>query len=124
MLPKDVKAEGYNDPSALDTELLTETELFYDSTVSVDVLLLEISKKVTSVTNHLEKTSSGVVVVLVGLEVTCKVVDPLCEDSDLNLGRTRVVFMCSVSLDNGCFFFLQKHLKHLFDKIFRKQRKG
>lgn len=104
---KDVKAEGYKNPSALNTELLTKTELFYDSTISVDILLLKVSKKVTSVTNHFKKTSSGVVIVLVGLEVSGKIVDSLCENSNLNLRRSGVVFVSSVSLNNGCFFFFQ-----------------
>ena len=78
-------------PSAFANELLTETELFDYCTVSVNILLLEISEKVASVTNHLEKTSSGVVIVLVDLQVSVKIVDSLSENSNLNLGRTCVV---------------------------------
>jgi repressor of nif and glnA expression len=104
----DVKAGGDNAPTAfINVCLLTETELIDYSTVSVDVLLLEISEKVTSVTYHLEKTSSGVVVVLVGLEVSGKIVDSSCKDSDLDLRRSCVIFVGSVSLDNGCLFIFQ-----------------
>lgn len=75
-----------NTPTALNTELLTKTELFDNSTVSVDVFLLEIRKEVTSMTNHLEKTSSGVVVVFVFFKVCGKVVDSLSENSNLHFG--------------------------------------
>lgn len=44
--------------SPIGSELLSETELFDDCAVTVDVLLLEIAEKVSSVTDHLEKTTS------------------------------------------------------------------
>ena len=40
------------------TELLSESEFFDDCAVALDVFLLEISEKISSVTDHLEKTSS------------------------------------------------------------------
>ena len=100
------------------TELLTETELLYDSTVSVDVLLLELTEEVTSVTNHLEKTSSGVVILLVDLQMFGKVVDSLGENCDLNLRRTSIVLACFVSCDNRSFFFFLHHSKNTSLKIF------
>ena len=38
--------------------LLTKTELCNDSTVSFDIVLLKICKKVSSVTDHFEKSAS------------------------------------------------------------------
>ena len=38
--------------------LLSQTQLFDDCTVAIDVLLLQVAQKVSSVTNHLEKASS------------------------------------------------------------------
>ena len=100
--------------------LLTDSELLDQNTVSVDVLLSKVVKKVTSAANHLEKTSSGVVVVLVNLKVFVKVVDSLCEDSNLNLGRTCVVLALLVSFDNSCFFFFAHHNKSTSLKYFRR----
>src|SRR6218665_1073175 len=61
------------------------------------VLLLEIIKKRTAARHHLQKTTTGVVVLLVGLEVVGKGVDPLGQDRDLDFRRT------GVALD-GCVF--------------------
>ncbi len=66
-------------------KLLAQTEFFNNSTVSVYVLLLEIGEKITPVTYHLEKTSSGVVVIFVDFQVFGEVVDSPCENGDLNL---------------------------------------
>ena len=90
-------------------ELTSDTKLLDDSSVSVDVLLLEVSKKVSSFTDHLEHTSSGVMIVLVALEVLSKVSDSLGEDSYLYLRRACVLFAGSVSFDNSCFFFFSHH---------------
>ena len=85
------------------TKLLTNTKLLDASTISLDILALEVSKKVSSLTYHLQKTSSGVMVLLVDLEVLGKVVDPLGEDSDLYLRGSGVGLMSSVSFDNSSF---------------------
>lgn len=45
------------------------------STVTVDVLLLQIGQQVTAAADHLEQTTTAVVVVLVGLQVLSQVVD-------------------------------------------------
>ena len=42
----------------LEHGLLTQSELFDDRTVTVDILLLKIVEKVSSVTYHLEESSS------------------------------------------------------------------
>lgn len=48
-------------------ELLSDSELFDDGAVAVDILLGEVVKKVSSVTNHLQKTTARMMVILVGL---------------------------------------------------------
>ena len=85
--------------------LLTDTKLSDDRTIAFDILLLEVVQKVSSVTYHLQKSAAGVVILLVNLDVFSQLVDPLGEDSDLYLGRTGVLLMQTVSLDNGCLFF-------------------
>ena len=92
--------------------LLTDSELLDQSTVSVDVLLRKVVKKVTSAANHLEKTSSGVVVIVMVLEMSVEVVDSLCENCDLNLGGTCVVLAELVSFDDCVLFFLEHHNKY------------
>lgn len=95
--------------------LLTNTEFCYDSTVTLDVLLLKVVEKVTSSTYHLEESASGMVILLVVLQMFGKIGNSLCEDSYLYFGRTGVVFAETVSLDDSCLFFLEHHdLLHPF----------
>ena len=72
--------------NALGFKLLSEAELFNDCSVTVDVVLHQVVEKVTTATNHLEKATTGVVVVLVSLEVFGEIGNSLGEDSDLNFG--------------------------------------
>ncbi len=96
--------------------LLSETELFNDSSVSCDIDLLEVVEKVSSVTYHLEKTATAVVVLMVALKVLCEVSYSVSKDSDLYLGRACVTLMSSVLFDN-CLLFLCCHFRIHLSKI-------
>ncbi len=48
---------------------LTDTQLSDQSTVTVDVLLLQVSQHRTALTNHLQQTAARVVILLVYLQV-------------------------------------------------------
>ena len=85
--------------------LLSDVQLLDDSTVSLDVDLLEVAEKISSVTYHFKKTAAAVEVLVVLLEVRVEVVDAVCEDSDLNLGRACVAFVSLVLIDNSLFYF-------------------
>lgn len=54
----DLKAGGHRTPLPLIVCLLADTEFFDHRAVSVDVLVLEIVEKITSVSDHFEKSSS------------------------------------------------------------------
>ena len=85
--------------------LLSQTKLCYDSTVALDINLLEIAEKVLSVTDHLLKTAAAVCVVVVLLEVLGKVLDSVGQKCDLNLGRTCVALVSLVLIDDLKFDF-------------------
>ena len=94
--------------------LFTQTELFDDSSVTLNVLLLEIAEKVSSLTNHLKKTSVGMMILGVVLKMSVEGIDTVCEDSDLNLRRTCIslgeLVLCNNLLlnffcDHGFFTF-------------------
>ena len=74
-------------------QLFTKSESCNDRTVSFDILLLEICKQVSSVTDHFEKAASGMMILLVLLKMFVKVVNSLCENSNLNLRRTGITLM-------------------------------
>ncbi len=96
--------------------LLSQTELFNDSSVSFDVYLLEVVEKVSSVTYHLEEAATAVVVLVVVLEVLGEVSYSVSKDSDLNLGRTCVALVGSVLLNN-CLLFCCCHFRIHLSKI-------
>jgi len=54
----------------------------------------------SSLAHQLEQATSGVVVLLVGLEVLGELTDALGEERDLHLGRTGVAVVGAVFLDD------------------------
>ena len=96
-------------------KLLTDAQLSDQSTVTVDVLLCQVVQHGTALTNHHQQTTAGVVVVLVGTQVLGQLVDASGQDSDLDLGRTGVALVGSVSQDNFSLLSLLNHcVFHLF----------
>ena len=89
-------------------QLLSEVQLVDDRAVTLDVGLLEVAEKVSSVADHLLKSATAVVVLVVVLEVFCKILDPVSKERDLYLGRTCVALMSSVLL-NDCLLFVFHH---------------
>ena len=65
--------------------LLTETKLCYDSTVTLDVLHLKVSEKITSVTDHLKQATTRMMVIMIGLQMLVKLVDATGKNSYLHL---------------------------------------
>ena len=105
--------------------LLSQTELFDDSAVTLYIDLLEVPEQVAAVSDHLEKTAAAVVVLLVGLEMLGKSVDAVGEDCDLDLGGSGVALVGFVLLNDGSLFFLGNHfvhLKKLFHRYLRMRR--
>ena len=86
--------------------LLSETKLLNDSSVSLDVYLLEVVEEVSSVTYHLKETAAAVVVLMVALKVLGEVSYSVSKDSDLYLGRACVLLVDLVLSDNGGLGFL------------------
>ena len=82
-------------------ELLAQTQFSDQSTVTVDVLLLQIGQQVTAAADHLEQTTAAVVVVLIGLQVLGQVVDAGGEQRNLNLRGTGVTLMDGGFFDDG-----------------------
>ncbi len=89
--------------------LLSESELLNYCAVTLNIGVLEILEKVTSLTYHLEKSAAAVEVLLVVSEMRVEVVDSLGENSDLNLRRTCVALVHSVSENDFLLFFLCEH---------------
>ena len=88
--------------------LLSEVQLFDDRAVTLDIGLLQVAKKVSSVTNHLQKSAAAVVILVISLEVLSQIVDSVSQKRDLYLRRTGITLMSSVLLNN-CLLFVFHH---------------
>ena len=89
-------------------KLLSQTELFNDRTVTLDIGLLEVAEKVSSMADHLLKSAAAVVILVVGLEVLRQILDSVSQKRDLYLRRACVSLVGSVLLNN-CLLFVLKH---------------
>lgn len=93
--------------------LLSDSELFDYCAITLDILLLEIAQQISSVTYHLEKTTTAVVILRVDLEVLGERVDAVRENRDLYLGRAGVVLVDAVFSNDLLLYFLLYHDFHL-----------
>ena len=89
--------------SFLPRGLSAEVERLDDGAVALDILLLEIVEQISSLTNHLQQTAAGVMVLLMNLHMLGQIVDPLGQDCDLYLSRTGIGLVGSVFAIIACF---------------------
>ena len=85
----------------LKRNLAAQTKTLDERTVAVNVNTLEVSKETTTLTNHKKQATTAVVVVLVGLKVLGEVLDALAQNSNLNLRRTGVTWVCCILFNYG-----------------------
>ena len=85
----------------LSNKLLPQAESSADSTIALDVSLLEVVLQAATTTYHLEQTTTRVVVLLVELEVLVQVVDALGEQCNLDFGGTGVTLVTGIFLDDS-----------------------
>ena len=63
-------------------------------------------------TDHFEQSASGMMILLVNLQMLVELVNTEGENRDLNLGRTGVALVGRILFDNSCFLFVS-HFFHL-----------
>jgi len=85
-----------------------KSEVSNEPTVLFDVRPLQVFEKSTTAPDHLEKTTTTVVILLVGIEVGPEVVDATREDRDLDRGASTIAIVELVLLDD--FFFNNRHV--------------
>jgi hypothetical protein len=85
-------------------ELVPEAQFLDDLPVSVDIRSLQVVQETATTSDHLEESTTTMVVLLVGAEVVRQIVDPLGEQGDLNAGRSTVGLMRPIFLDGRTFF--------------------
>ena len=86
------KAKGrYHCGTCPPLKLLTQTQSCDQSTVTLDVLLLEVGQQIAAAANHLHQTTAAVVIVRVLLQVLVQLVDVSGQQSDLDFGGASVL---------------------------------
>jgi hypothetical protein len=97
---------------AIRNALLPDAQLLDDRPIPLDLGGFEVVEKPTSLTNHLQKPATRVVISGVNLEVLRQVLDLLRKESDLDLRRTRVRLVQSVLIDDAPLLILgQRHVR-------------
>ena len=84
--------------------LLTDTELFDDSTIALDVFRFEVVQHTTTFTYESGQCALCTEVLAVELKVLGEVVDTEGEECDLALGTTGVLCVVAVLGEQLCFF--------------------
>ena len=97
--------------------LLSQAELANDRAVTLDVVLLQVVQKTSSLTDHLLQTATAVEVLLVDFQVLGQVSDAVGQNSNLYFGGTSVALVSSVLRDDVVLKFLL-HGFFTFQKIF------
>lgn len=93
--------------------LLTDSELFDDGTVSFNIVFLQISQKISSVTYHFKKATVRMAILRVNLKVSVKLIDSGGEKSYLHLRRTGVSLMNGI-VGNNLLLLIFCHFFHSF----------
>ena len=87
--------------------LLTDTQLSDQCTVTLDVLLHQVVEHLAALTYHLQQATTRVVILGMNLQVLGQLRDASGQDRNLYLGRTGVSCMGAVCLDNGSLVSLR-----------------
>ena len=80
--------------------LAAETQLTNQRLVAHVILVLQVTKKTTTLAYELKQPATRVVILLVSPKVIREELDARCEERNLNLRGTGVAFLASELLDN------------------------
>lgn len=92
------------------TLLLAQSQFGDNGAVPLNIGFHQIVEQVTTMADHFQKAASGMMILLMDLQVLGEVSNSLGENGDLYLGRTSVLLVQSVCFDYSCFFFFQQHV--------------
>jgi hypothetical protein len=77
--------------------LLAEAQFGDNGAIALDVLVIQVGQLPSSLSDHLEESPPGVVVMAVDLEVFGEPVDLLCKEGHLHFGRACISLVTAVS---------------------------
>ena len=95
-------------PASLD--LAAQSEFLDQAPVALQVTLLKVVEQPPTLSDQLEQSASGVMILPVSTEMLGQLVDSARQKGDLDLGRTRVRIASAVPGDDFSFgFFGESH---------------
>jgi len=83
--------------------LFTKLQLFCDRVIAWGIRPMQIIQQLTALAHHHDQTTARTVIFFVLLQVLGQVIDPLGQQSDLNIGRTGVALMNPIIYNLLCF---------------------
>jgi hypothetical protein len=89
--------------SVVERPLAAKTQALDQGAVALDVDALEVAEKPATATNEQQQSTTGVVVVLVVFQVLGELQNAVRQQSNLDLGRTRVAGVGLILLNDGLF---------------------
>ena len=96
----DCRCAAENRQTVAEGELLSDFQLLDDGAVTLDIVLSQVVQEAATMTNHLQKAATAVVILLVHLQMLVQGVDAVGQNGDLYFGRTGVTLVGLVLLDN------------------------
>lgn len=85
------------------SRLSSDTQSFDDVAITVNIFFLQIVKKASSLTNHLQQAAAAMMVFFMFLQMFIQIVDFVGQNRDLNFRRTGVAFMSFEFVDQFSF---------------------
>lgn len=79
-------------PGKVGTEL-ANAELFFQLHYVIGILPLKIAQQALAAADHVDQTTSGVMILFVGLKVAFQMLNPAAQDRNLHISRTGILLM-------------------------------
>ena len=83
--------------------LLTKTEGLDNSTITIDVVIVEVLQQLAALTYEHGQRTGCVVILVILLQVLCQMRDAIAEESDLSLSRTSVLCVLAILAEDFLF---------------------
>lgn len=102
--------------------LLLQTKFLGNRVVAALVVLFQVAQMRAAVSDHLEKATAGVVILVVFLQVLGQLINTTSEHSNLNVRRTGVRVVAGRIFDNGRLYALCKHGSPIVPHLVKKRK--
>ena len=93
-------------PVRFHTHLLSDSQLCDAGSIALDILGHQVVQQTAALTDHLVQAETGMIVLLMDLQMLGQLGNAFGQNGNLNLRRTGIVLMGAVCVNNRGFLFL------------------